>query len=555
MKKFHWFILILLFSLFNNEIKAQVNIRDSLALVDLYNNTGGSNWTHSNHWLRGPVSTWYGITIKNMNVVAIDLFQNNLNGVLPLSFGNLKKLVTLELGWNHLHGQIPATIGNLTNLFAAGLDVNEFDDTIPASIGNCTTLANLDLSENHIKGNIPASFGNCINLLELNLSKNQISGEIPESIGRSTHLYTLRLNNNKLTGNIPDSIGYYPYLYDLDLSFNQLTGSIPSSIGNLINLTDLVLINNRLSGPIPASLGNLTKVVNVTLYGNLLSGPIPSSLGNLVNANSIELNHNKLTGSIPASLAKLDNLYELNLGDNELTGSIPAAFADTNKHTNLSVSYNHLSQVGNIDFPDFYNPKFYTGLDHNWFTFDGLEFVAVHLPLVQYSPQSNIHIHQHSNYLSVYAGGTLTNNTYQWSKDGVVVKKVKGDSTFRATVNGNYSVKVANSIATKLTLYSDTIYYASSNSSSDIVTSASNSENFAIYPNPAKTITTVSFNAIGNCTLKLSNIAGNILQEKTINASGKSTVNLNLSKYPGGVYFVSLINEGKPAQTLQLNKE
>ena len=141
-----------------------------------------------------------------------------------------------------------------------------------------------------------------------------------------------------------------------------------------------------------------------------MSGSIPSSLGNLIHASSIELNDNKLTGSIPVSLSRLDNLYELALRNNELTGSIPAAFADSNKHTNLSVSYNHLSQVGN---PNFFNSKFYIDIDHNWFTLDGLEFVASHLPLVQYSPQSKIDIHQHADYLAVYAGGTLSNNTYQ----------------------------------------------------------------------------------------------------------------------------------------------
>jgi Leucine-rich repeat (LRR) protein len=555
MRKFYNLILLIVIVLFSSELEAQVNTQDSLALVDLYNNTGGSNWTHSNHWLRGPVSTWYGITVRNMNVVAIDLFQNNLNGVLPLSFGNLKKLVTLELGWNHLHGQIPATIGNLTHLFAADLDVNEFDDTIPSSIGNCTTLAGFNLSENKVKGTIPSSFGNCINLLNLDLSENQISGEIPESLGRATHLYTLRLNNNKLTGNIPDSIGYYPYLYYLNLSFNQLTGSIPSSLGNLVNLTDLVLINNRLTGSIPASLGNLTNVVNVTLYGNLLSGSIPSSLGNLINASSIELNHNKLTGSIPASLAKLDNLYELNLIDNELTGSIPAAFADTNKRTNLSVSYNHLSQIGNINFPNFYNPKFYTSLDHNWFTFDGLEFVSTHLPMVRYSPQARINIHQHNNYLSVYAGGTLSNNTYEWSKDGVVLKTIKNDSTFHPSVSGNYSVKVINSIATKLTLYSDTVYYALPNISSEISALKSANESFSIYPNPVKSIATISFNATGNCTIQLADVSGNILQTKTIIGKGNNRVQLDVSKYAGGMYFVSIMNDGKLLQTLQLNKE
>ena len=42
---------------------AQVNTNDSLALVDLYNRTGGSiTWADRTNWLTSaPVSSWYGI--------------------------------------------------------------------------------------------------------------------------------------------------------------------------------------------------------------------------------------------------------------------------------------------------------------------------------------------------------------------------------------------------------------------------------------------------------------------------------------------------------------
>ena len=33
-------------------------VADSLALVELYNSTGGPNWTNKTNWLNGPVSTW-----------------------------------------------------------------------------------------------------------------------------------------------------------------------------------------------------------------------------------------------------------------------------------------------------------------------------------------------------------------------------------------------------------------------------------------------------------------------------------------------------------------
>lgn len=79
-----FFIIILLTA--NTTSKAQaVNIDDSLALVNLYKSTNGSNWHHNTNWLKGPVSTWYGVTvdITGSRVIYLILDGNNLNGTLP----------------------------------------------------------------------------------------------------------------------------------------------------------------------------------------------------------------------------------------------------------------------------------------------------------------------------------------------------------------------------------------------------------------------------------------------------------------------------------------
>ena len=47
-----------------NIVVAQVDVQDSLALVDLYNSTDGPHWLHHDNWLTTqPVQTWYGISI------------------------------------------------------------------------------------------------------------------------------------------------------------------------------------------------------------------------------------------------------------------------------------------------------------------------------------------------------------------------------------------------------------------------------------------------------------------------------------------------------------
>lgn len=81
---------------------AQVLTQDSLALVDLYNNTDGANWTINNNWLSGNVSNWYGITTNGNRVSKINLASNNLTGQVPPSIGSLDSLRHLDVSFNNL---------------------------------------------------------------------------------------------------------------------------------------------------------------------------------------------------------------------------------------------------------------------------------------------------------------------------------------------------------------------------------------------------------------------------------------------------------------------
>jgi Leucine-rich repeat (LRR) protein len=93
------------------------SVQDSLSLVDLYNNTGGPQWTNHTNWLStAPLSTWYGVTAPNGRVTQLTLSGNNLTGVLSSSIGNLSALVDLELDNNSLSGSLPSTLGNLSLL-------------------------------------------------------------------------------------------------------------------------------------------------------------------------------------------------------------------------------------------------------------------------------------------------------------------------------------------------------------------------------------------------------------------------------------------------------
>jgi hypothetical protein len=60
---------------------AQVNVQDSLTLVDLYNSTDGPNWYHHDNWLNGPVKTGHGIENIHTRVADIELRSNNFTSL------------------------------------------------------------------------------------------------------------------------------------------------------------------------------------------------------------------------------------------------------------------------------------------------------------------------------------------------------------------------------------------------------------------------------------------------------------------------------------------
>jgi hypothetical protein len=331
------------------------------------------------------------------------------------------------------------------------------------------------------------------------------------------------LFSNHLSGNIPSSIGKLTNLTDLELDANELTGIIPFSIGNLVNLTNISLDANKLSGSIPSSIGNLVNLYVILLSTNKLTGSIPASVGKLVNLQALWLFDNQLSGSIPSSIGNLPNLYQLYLSNNQLSGTIPSSLKNLTKINSTS---------GGV-----------LNLNHNAFTFDGMELIAETFPNAKYDYQKNISINQNGNSLSVYAGGTLSNNTYKWFKcngpgtPSILVATIKGDSVFHPSESGRYRVKIINSVATQLQLYTKLYDYSAPNNT--LITSAENelqqagkTNAFRVYPNPAKDILQVETR--GTATFSLVDQSGKILL--TTNITGKESI--NVSGISAGLYYL-----------------
>lgn len=94
---------------------------DSLALVSLYNSTGGANWTTKTNWLTGPVSEWSGITVTGQSITAVNLSNNNLSGPVEDLMVDILSLQTINLSNNKITS-IPAFIENpeITTLNVSG---------------------------------------------------------------------------------------------------------------------------------------------------------------------------------------------------------------------------------------------------------------------------------------------------------------------------------------------------------------------------------------------------------------------------------------------------
>lgn len=176
------FLFIILAALTPNTINAQpypTNVGDSLALVDLYNNTNGPFWSYQ--WdLNQPVSKWRGVTFINTpglegRVVGLSLYSNNMTGIIPSSIANLTAIMYISFWMNNLYGSIPTSIGNLTK------------------------LEMLDLSRNQLTGSIPASIGQLTKLRQINFNYNLLSGKIPEEMVALTNLDYLYLDDNYFT--------------------------------------------------------------------------------------------------------------------------------------------------------------------------------------------------------------------------------------------------------------------------------------------------------------------------------------------------------------------
>ena len=416
-------IAAILFTAITPTLKAQVNTQDSLALVDLYDSTGGPNWRNHTNWLTSaPVSSWYGITEYNWRVTGISLDSNNLKGVIPASLDSLPFLSVLKLSNNQLNGTIPS-LNNLTKLTNGYIASNQFTFAGMEAIAKNKAYANKYAPQ----ATVP-----------LQQSGDTLSVSVGGTPAKDTYNWynrgTLVATNTGDSTYMPTGNGLYYVVVTNEVAKQLTLNSDTINIYYQTNTQDslaLVAFYNSTGG---------ANWINHTNW--LTSAPVSSWYGVIESSGrvtGIVLSSNNLTGSIPSSIDTLTYLSELFLDKNKLSGT-----------TSAIVSLPSLALIE---------------IENNQFTFAGMEGIENIQPdnpdgSSYYAPQATIPLYNNNNILSVSVGGTPSNNTFKWYKDGNLVATKVGDSTYTKTSNGAYWAVATNAVATQLTLYSDTITIA-----------------------------------------------------------------------------------------------
>ncbi|GLT56042.1 hypothetical protein SLA2020_291150 [Shorea laevis] len=121
----------------------------------------------------------------------ISLINNSFSGTIP-EFNRLGSLRAIFLSGNKFSGQIVSDyFAKMEALRKVWLSENEFTGNIPVSLGQLSRLVELHLENNQFSGNIP-NF-NHLSLVSVNLANNKLEGEIPPSLSK--------FNANSFVGN------------------------------------------------------------------------------------------------------------------------------------------------------------------------------------------------------------------------------------------------------------------------------------------------------------------------------------------------------------------
>ena len=294
------------------------------------------------------------------NMHQLDLSTNEMTGTLPESLCELKELVYLNLFINNFEGVVPSCLGGLPKLEWLQLSFNELTGTLNEAMCETNLLVILNLHENRIAGAIPDCLGDMVNLQQLDLSTNEMTGTL-SSLCELKQLVYLNLYDNHFEGVVPACWGTaFPSLETMLLHDNLLRGPLPEA-WNLPSLVSIVLSNNvGLDGTLPSSLfsqqhaaasptsGTSSHQLNhnlraVVIEGTHVHGTIPQALCSALELQTLAVSGNGLTGSLPECFTTLKTLKTLRAAHNHVVGTLPGTVGNLSAMTTMDLSNNGIT--------------------------------------------------------------------------------------------------------------------------------------------------------------------------------------------------------------------
>lgn len=220
-----------------------VSVRECEALIDLYRDTGGTNWREKTHWIEAVqfkpekdysesavnVCKWRGIKCDGQwKIVGIELTNNNLTNKLSTSFKHLINLETLNLSDNpNFNAEFKQEFrSSLTKLKEINLsstktkNLNNLPENLEKLIAQKLTLREIPGLPTELK--------------ELDLSNGDLNAvQNISPFFQAGKLEKLLLQNSKLRGVMPTSVNFQTTIKEINLSNNQFSGKLPSWVKNL----------------------------------------------------------------------------------------------------------------------------------------------------------------------------------------------------------------------------------------------------------------------------------------------------------------------------------
>ena len=420
-------------------VENMVTDTDSLALVAIYQQMGGSQWSKKTNWLSGQVASWEGVKIENGRVTELRLDKVGLKNSFPADLYKLTALKKLVIKEGSLSGSLGENLTKLTELQELVVDADGLRIGFWSKINRLAKLKKLTLTSVTIDQAIPSAIGQLSQLEELHLANARVKGSLPESLGSSNALTRIDLSRNQLRGAVPASMFNLPNLIYLALNDNQLE-SLPGNVLSSAKLRECYLQNNRLKGALPRDVRR----------GN--TAPL-----------TLALEDNQFTGSVPKAWESVI-FDQLILSNNQLTGEFPAI----GMPKRLDISANNFTALPALEKSSFTRGQTCVLVCHsNLLTFDDLvpnrEYLSCSNCQNRYAPQEEVLINLDRNLKS---GETSTielpfdqavsGSQYVWYRQDKEVKRTKGNAltidSFTAEQAGGYRCDITNDALPGLTL-------------------------------------------------------------------------------------------------------